>query len=99
MLGLLIFPFTSGHDFAADYWSYGVLIYELLTRITPFYANDDMTVYENILNGLDGVKFSRRISKHAEVCITFFITNNFVFGHCDVVRLKCKEYSVNEMTK
>ena len=63
------FIISTGHDFAADYWSYGVLIYELLTRNTPFYARDDMTVYENILNGIERVKFSKRVSKHAEVNI------------------------------
>ena len=58
---------SPGHDFSADYWSFGILIYELLTRTTPFFAGDEMTVYENILGGIDGVKFSKRVGKSAEV--------------------------------
>ncbi|CAK8686339.1 unnamed protein product [Clavelina lepadiformis] len=60
---------NTGHDFSADYWSFGILIYELLTRTTPFFAGDDMTVYENILGGIDGVKFSKRVGKSAEVLV------------------------------
>ncbi|XP_078494369.1 cGMP-dependent protein kinase 1-like isoform X1 [Ciona intestinalis] len=60
---------NAGHDFSADYWSYGILIYELLTRTTPFFAGDDMTVYEGILGGIEGVKFSKRVKRSAELLI------------------------------
>ena len=29
-----------GHDAAADFWSYGVLIYEMVTGGPPFFSND-----------------------------------------------------------
>lgn len=56
-----------GHNISADYWSFGILIYELLTKTTPFYAANDMEIYEGILNGIEGVRFSRKVGKHAEV--------------------------------
>ena len=48
----LITIFPKGHNIAADYWSLGILIFELLARRTPFRAKDDMAIYEGILRGI-----------------------------------------------
>jgi len=60
---------NAGHDISADYWSFGILIYELLTMTTPFYAQDDMLVYEKILGGIERVRFSPKVKKHAEALV------------------------------
>jgi len=60
---------NTGHHLSADYWSLGILVYELLTRKTPFRAKDDLTIYENILRGIHSVQFSYRISRKAEMLI------------------------------
>jgi len=60
---------NTGHTLSADYWSLGILVYELLTRKTPFRAKDDLTIYENILRGVHAVQFSYRISRKAEMLI------------------------------
>ena len=42
---------NEGHDKAVDYWALGVLMYELVAGVPPFYADDPMEVYEKILSG------------------------------------------------
>ena len=37
---------NTGHNIAADYWSLGILIFELLSKRTPFRAKDDLAIYE-----------------------------------------------------
>lgn len=43
---------NTGHSVAADYWSLGILIFELLSKRTPFRAKDDLAIYEGILRGI-----------------------------------------------
>ena len=41
---------NEGHDKAVDYWALGVLVYEMVAGLPPFYADDPMDVYEKILS-------------------------------------------------
>ncbi|UXI14611.1 uncharacterized protein NH340_JMT00554 [Sarcoptes scabiei] len=54
-----------GHDHSADYWSLGVLMYELLTGTPPFCGSDPMRTYNMILKGIDSIDFPRNISREA----------------------------------
>ncbi|CAL1280731.1 unnamed protein product [Larinioides sclopetarius] len=56
---------NKGHDTSADFWSLGVLIFELLTGTPPFTAPDPMRTYNIILKGIDLMEFPRTISKNA----------------------------------
>jgi cGMP-dependent protein kinase len=39
----------NSYDRAVDWWAMGILIFELLTGGTPFYHNDQMKIYESIV--------------------------------------------------
>jgi len=60
---------NTGHNIAADYWSLGILIFELLSKRTPFRAKDDLAIYEGILRGIHSVQFPYKISRKAESII------------------------------
>jgi protein kinase A len=40
----------TGHSFGVDYWSLGVLIYEMIFGCPPFTANNDAAICKNILS-------------------------------------------------
>jgi len=41
---------NKGHGLSADWWSFGVLVYECLVGHAPFEADDPMDIYDNILH-------------------------------------------------
>ncbi|KAB7506855.1 cGMP-dependent protein kinase, isozyme 1, partial [Armadillidium nasatum] len=56
---------NKGHDRAVDYWSIGVLMFELLTGTPPFTASDPMKTYNIILRGIDQIEFPAHITRNA----------------------------------
>ncbi|KAI1296526.1 cGMP-dependent protein kinase, isozyme 1 [Halotydeus destructor] len=57
---------NKGHDQAVDFWSIGILLYELLTGLPPFQSTDPLKTYNIILRGFDAIGFDERVfSKHA----------------------------------
>lgn len=40
---------SKGHNYAVDWWSLGVLIYEMISGWTPFEAPTPMEMYEKIV--------------------------------------------------
>ncbi|XP_072038563.1 cGMP-dependent protein kinase 1-like [Amphiura filiformis] len=56
---------NKGHDLSADYWSLGILMFELLTGSPPFTGPDPMKTYNIILKGMDMIEFPRKITRNA----------------------------------
>jgi len=44
---------SKGHDKAVDYWSYGVLVYELFASVTPFFRprSSQLDMFKRIVSG------------------------------------------------
>ena len=40
----------TGYDKTVDWWSFGVIIYEMLIGIPPFYSTDHKKMLRDILN-------------------------------------------------
>lgn len=60
----------SGHDFTSDWWAVGILIYEMLIGIPPFYHKNKSTMYKMIAEKEprfpDPVKHGIGVSEQAE---------------------------------
>lgn len=65
-----------GHDISADYWSLGVLMFELLTGTPPFTGPDPMRTYNIILKGIDAIEFPRNITRNAIALIKKLCRDN-----------------------
>lgn len=67
---------NKGHDISADYWSLGVLMFELLTGTPPFTGSDPMKTYNIILKGIDAIEFPRNITRNAMALIKKLCRDN-----------------------
>lgn len=56
-----------GHDTQADWWSLGILIYEMLTGLPPFYSEDAKKAYQNLLT--KAIEFPGHVSESAQSLI------------------------------
>ncbi len=61
------YRFYEGHSKPVDWWTLGILTYEMLVGIDPFNDDDPMMIYQKIIKGK--VKFPKTIEKYDDYII------------------------------
>lgn len=56
-----------GHTAASDFWTLGILIYEMIIGIYPFYNSDVMVLYDKIIKGV--YKFPKNLDANVKSLI------------------------------
>ena len=65
---------NKGHGKAVDWWTLGILLYEMLVGIDPFSDEDPMKTYQKILKGK--INFPKTIDKDAKSLIKHLLTQD-----------------------
>lgn len=75
---------AKGHGKAVDWWTLGVLIYEMLAGIAPFADDDASAIYQKILEGK--LTFPRHFSRSAKDLIRKLLTADLTKRVHQVIR-------------
>ena len=67
---------NQSYTFTADWWSYGILLYEMIVGVPPFYNEDPEVMYELIKQGPLVFPSTSPISSEAEDIIKLFLDRN-----------------------
>lgn len=65
---------NKGHGKPVDWWTLGIIIYEMLAGIDPFSDEDPMSIYQKILRGK--LKFPRNFDKNAKSLVKHILVSD-----------------------
>lgn len=65
---------NKGHNLSVDWWSFGILIFEMLVGEPPFCANDQMEIYQKIIK--NKISYPSVVSKSAKDLISKLLHSN-----------------------
>ena len=65
---------NKGHGKAVDWWTMGILLYEMLVGIDPFSDDDPMKTYQKIIKGK--INYPKEIDKNAKSLIKHLLTGD-----------------------
>lgn len=62
---------NKGYNYSVDFWSLGVILFQMLVGRDPFYSSDPMLIYQNIL--INKIKFPKVMDRDAKTLINHLL--------------------------
>jgi serine/threonine protein kinase len=62
------------YSFPVDYWSLGIMIYEMIVLTTPFYHSNEIEIKDHVING--DVQYPDNISSDLQLILTGLLRKN-----------------------
>jgi len=81
---------TNGYTIAVDWWALGILLYEMLVGIPPFYSSDQNTMAKLILDG--NLNVPQFVSPEAKDIISKFLERDVKKRLCDTTKIKAHPF-------